>query len=216
MSNSARHRITPQRGRRIQAGAKVPATGSYIRQSAEGAADRNHSVALLGLPCGCILLQGLHPCLCSDTPSGLFRTTRDTQSPPLALPARGGETTPCHLFRFKGRVFACQIPRNTGHTTSCHFRNLTSKFPTVRCVFNTIALTPSSLRMTQESDWGEGFSLIEKKRGTAEPAFAGPAVLSCVFCCSLISPDSCAAGCCGCQHAACGWPSRESGVHARG
>ena len=130
MSNSARHRITPQRGRRIQAGAKVPATGSYIRQSAEGAADRNHSVALLGLPCGCILLQGLHPCLCSDTPSGLFRTTRDTQSPPLALPARGGETTPCHLFRFKGRVFACQIPRNTGHTTSCHFRNLTSKFPT--------------------------------------------------------------------------------------
>ena len=74
MSNSARHRITPRRGRRIQAGAKVPATGSYIRQSAEGAADRNHSVALLGLPCGCILLQGLHPCLCSDTPTGLIAT----------------------------------------------------------------------------------------------------------------------------------------------
>ena len=71
MSNSAWQGITPRRGRRIQAGARVPVTGPYIRQSAEGATERNHSVALSGLPCGCILLQGLHPCLCSDTPSGL-------------------------------------------------------------------------------------------------------------------------------------------------
>ena len=42
------------------------------KQSAEGATVPVFLSPFQGCHAGCLLLQGLHPCLCSDTPSGLI------------------------------------------------------------------------------------------------------------------------------------------------
>ena len=74
-------------------GRKVPATGPNVKQSAEGATDAIILSPFQGCHAGCLLLQGLHPCLCSDTPSGLIHTPHHTKPPP-DLPRGEGNPHP--------------------------------------------------------------------------------------------------------------------------
>ena len=125
-----------------------PCERADSEQSAEGATDAIILSPFQGCHAGCLLLQGLHPCLCSDTPSGhLFRgvsramrsltskdPTRDRQE------MRHGTRLSCHSEGAKRRKnlrptqsIASEILPIRGvflRGVSLAMRSLTSKDPT--------------------------------------------------------------------------------------